>query len=291
MRVLAVIIICLLLTLINVGSILVDTKYRIEPVRFRSDSYLLNGCIYIPEEENRKVIILSHGFNRLGARHYLYKEMAERFAKLGYTVMSFDYRGFGYSESPEVVDEAKDLDFSADAKAAFYLVKERFKSYKEFIIVGHSFGAGVAMKVGIEEPFLNKIVCISPGRRAMSLYFNDKPLLGVAWLQERIKEEMKIKQLIEPDLIRQIFIPITIDTFKDVRINKPILFIDGGEEPYEDLVFLREYVAYLNDPLKSYLTIPGAHHYFGVLAYTKIYDSTIIQQLIDSINNWINEKN
>jgi len=43
----------------------------------------------------------------------------------------------------------------------------------------------------------------------------------------------------------------------------------------------------LDAPLKTYLTIPKAKHFFGVLAYTKINDSHITQQLVYLIDQWI----
>lgn len=290
-RVLAIIIVSLLLILVLVDSsrnYLFDIRYRVERIEFRSGKYLLKGSIYIPGQgSNRRAILISHGFNRLGAKHYLYKEMSERLAMKGYTVMSFDYRGFGLSEGPSEVKETKDLDFTADAKMALHILMSKFPYFVERIVVGHSFGAGVALKVGVEDKNINKIVCISPGRRAMSLYFSDKPILGKVWIQEHIKKEMRIKLPVSLELIPKIFVPITIDTFKNKALDKPVLFIDGGAEPEEDLLFLRNYVRKLKAPNKSYITIPDARHYFGVVSYTKIYNSAIIQKLVDAIDKWI----
>lgn len=294
MRVLLTIIVSLLLIFILIDSsrnYIFDVRYKIEKVEFMSDKYLLKGSIYLPEQGgNRRAILLSHGFNRLGAGHYLYKEMSERFAMKGYSVMSFDYRGFGLSKALYEIKEAKDLDFATDAKKALHILMSRFPDFVERIIIGHSFGAGVALKVGVEDKNIDKIVCISPGRKAMSLYFDSKPIRGTIWIQEKIKKEMQLESPVPLELIPKIFVPITIDTFKDRIIDKPILFIDGGAEPKEDLLFLRNYVMELKASNKSYITIAGAQHYFGVVLYTRIYDSAIIQKLVETIDEWIYAK-
>ncbi len=220
----------LILFLINDNKYLIDIKYRIEPVKFKSGNYLLKGSLYIPENiYSKRVIIISHGFNMLGARHFLYKEMSERFAVKGYNVLSFDYRGFGKSEGPFEVKEAVDLDFVGDAKAAIAFAKKKFNGNLDYIIIGHSFGAGVGMKVGIEDSTINKIICISPGRRAMELYFNEKPSIGVEWIASRIKEEMAIKLPIKHELISEIFLPITIDSLKNIFMPEDCILKDKIE--------------------------------------------------------------
>ncbi|OGF66654.1 MAG: hypothetical protein A2Y62_20100 [Candidatus Fischerbacteria bacterium RBG_13_37_8] len=266
-----------------------EEPYKVDNIVFKSNGYNLKGNIYLPELNNQgKAIILSHGFYRIARKHYLYKEMAERLARKGYIVISFDYRGFGQSQGPTEVKTTADLDFISDARNALDLLLKRIPEIREVIIIGHSFGAGIAMKFGVEDSRINKIICISPGRRSYELFFGPHPVLGISWIQLKINQEMKIKTKVPLDVIRRIFLPITIDEFQEISFKKPVFFIDGSHEPLKDQVFLRDYAADITAPHHEYVTIPGARHNFGVAAAVHVYDSSILQQLVDVIDYWIN---
>ena len=46
-------------------------------------------------------------------------------------------------------------------------------------IIGHSFGAGVAVSVALQDERVNKIVSIAPGRRTKDMYFRENPTRGL----------------------------------------------------------------------------------------------------------------
>ncbi|QLE79056.1 alpha/beta fold hydrolase [Francisella sp. Scap27] len=71
-----------------------------EKITFKSQGSSIAGLLYTPENfnENNKypAIVLCHGF--AGFKEVLLPAYAEAFAKAGYIVLNFDYRGFGESE-------------------------------------------------------------------------------------------------------------------------------------------------------------------------------------------------
>lgn len=72
----------------------------IKNIEFYSDGNLLKGHIYYPanfsEGNEYPAIILCHGF--AGVKELLLPNFANNFAKEGFLVFTFDYRGFGESE-------------------------------------------------------------------------------------------------------------------------------------------------------------------------------------------------
>ncbi|MCL4117907.1 UNVERIFIED_CONTAM: hypothetical protein GTU68_062931 [Idotea baltica] len=71
-----------------------------EKTTFKSQGSSISALLYTPENfnENNKysAIVLCHGF--AGFKEVLLPAYAEAFAKAGYIVLNFDYRGFGESE-------------------------------------------------------------------------------------------------------------------------------------------------------------------------------------------------
>ncbi|MGL1901666.1 MAG: alpha/beta hydrolase [Fibrobacterales bacterium] len=71
-----------------------------QSIEFYSDSHLLKGTLYTPNDVNPEsplpLILLCHGF--AGVKELLLPNFAERFAKNGFAAVTFDYRGFGESE-------------------------------------------------------------------------------------------------------------------------------------------------------------------------------------------------
>ena len=72
-----------------------------------SDGTRLSGDLWYPKglssEDSRPAVILCHGWG--GLRSHLNQAYAPEFAKAGYVVLTFDYRGWGDSDSRLVVKE------------------------------------------------------------------------------------------------------------------------------------------------------------------------------------------
>ena len=101
--------------------------------------------------------------------------LAESLARKGFITMRFNYRGVGESES-RFTDFAQKFeywensmgtddynDFVIDVKYALNFLKKETKTGEDhiFYMIGYSFGAIQALKVGLQDRYVKGIVCIS----------------------------------------------------------------------------------------------------------------------------------
>jgi len=134
-------------------------------VEFRSAGYRMAGHLYRPpaasETERTPAIVMCGPFSSVKEQtlpHY-----AERFANAGYTVLTFDPRGYGESEGeprghydPTVIIE----DYST---AANYLMRRPDIDSDRVSVVGVCMGGGFAISVGARNKKLAAVVGIAGG--------------------------------------------------------------------------------------------------------------------------------
>ena len=269
------------------------TKIRQEEVSFLSGNLLLRGTLYSPvcPSQKRPGIVLCHGATGFGRRLAMYSVMAPKLAQRGYVVLSIDFRGFGDSEDPHRLETFADLDFVHDLSSALSALSklEEVNSSRLFVI-GHSFGAGVALAAGIRDFRSKAIVSISPPRLARELFFAPGAP-SPDFPQVRISSRMELPELIPRELIDPIFKDYIAETVLDYPEHPPILFIDGAEEPQDELDFLQKVYEEMTSP-KDYITIPKADHYFGTKFEQKYregvtYNEEVMNDLIAKINGWL----
>jgi dienelactone hydrolase len=84
-----------------------DFKIESRHVDIWSDGTRLSGDLWHPKDlqpgDKLPAVILCHGWG--GVRSHLNQAYAPEFAKAGYVVLSFDYRGWGDSDSRMVIKE------------------------------------------------------------------------------------------------------------------------------------------------------------------------------------------
>jgi pimeloyl-ACP methyl ester carboxylesterase len=91
------------------------------------DGYDLNTWIYAPNPDNQNDKVLILAYPDAGNMSYFVFH-ASRLANLGYTVITFDYRGFGKSSDFDIKsDNLFHLEFSNDLKAVVDFTNKRFK--------------------------------------------------------------------------------------------------------------------------------------------------------------------
>lgn len=106
------------------------------------DGYNLNTWIYAPNLENRKDEVLILAYPDAGNMSYFVYH-ASILANLGYTVITFDYRGFGKSDDFEIKpNNLFHLEFSIDLKALVDFTDKKFRD-KNIGIWGLSMGTMV----------------------------------------------------------------------------------------------------------------------------------------------------
>lgn len=126
---------------------------------------------------------------------------ALQFHKLGYTVVLFDYRGFGRSNG----DFPTETQVYEDGQAAWtYLTQTRKVAPSNIVIYGHSIGGAIAIEVASNHPEAAALIVQSSftSMRDMTKRF------GVYWI---LPIELLLRQRFESlDKIRTIKMPVMV---------------------------------------------------------------------------------
>lgn len=126
-----------------------STPAGAETVWFNSsDGTRLNGFFFKSQSKPEvATIIFFHGN---GGNITSVSWLAQRFAKRGFNVLLFDYRGYGASDG--VVGDEAGLYADGDAALAFLLNEKKVPS-KQIVLYGHSLGTTVAADVASRGQF------------------------------------------------------------------------------------------------------------------------------------------
>jgi uncharacterized protein len=118
------------------------------PVGSGSDRGELYGWWIPAQRHNAPTFLYLHG-NDYNIGHGSDLDKAGQFHRLGYNVLTFDYRGYGRSTGGEP-SEAKVYE---DAEAAWkYLIEKRACPPRRTFIFGHSLGGAIAINLALHHP-------------------------------------------------------------------------------------------------------------------------------------------
>lgn len=282
--------------IIRKGKSLLLVPSQSSEVTFTSGDLTLRGSLFLPQGTPPfPGIVLTHGGTSLGSKLPLYRVLSDKLVRQGYGVLSFDFRGYGESEDPQEIDSPEDLNFVEDVtQAVSFLSSIKEIDRSQIFLVGHSFGAGVVIPAGIEDPRVKGIVAIAPGRRGKELFWSeDAPIKH--YPRERLSQDMEIPHIhdLSIEFVNPILEYVTIDTALTYPEHPPILLIDGEQEDARDQAFLQQIYQEMTPP-KTYITIQDAGHYFGVKTEPEYqeepfitYWGQIVDDLIRTIDQWI----
>jgi fermentation-respiration switch protein FrsA (DUF1100 family) len=201
-----------------------------------ADGVKLHGW-WVPAQMARGTVLLLHG-NAGNISHRLgYLTM---FSRLGYSVLLFDYRGFGTSGG-----NPGEAGTYRDAESAWqHLTEARKVKARDIVIVGESLGGGVATWLALKYP---------PRALILASTFTSIPDLGARiypWLPVRLLARIEYPNL---ERIRQIEVPVLIAhsptddvipfahgeaLFAAAREPKEFLALSGGHN--DGFLFARE---------------------------------------------------
>lgn len=112
-------------------------------------------------EERGPSIILLHQYAK---DRQSWKKFAERLHKEGFTVLSFDFRGFGESELDKESFDVNDfVGLVSDVKAAKRFLENKNANIEKIFVIGASIGANTAINYAPIDPHVEGIVLLSPG--------------------------------------------------------------------------------------------------------------------------------
>jgi dienelactone hydrolase len=269
-------------------------RVQTSEVRFPSGRLQIAGTLYSPSTPfgTSPALVIGHGGTPKGRRLALYTVAARKLAERGYVVLAIDFRGFGDSEKPTRFQTASDLDFVQDVTAAVdFLSTLRRVDTSRIGVLGHSFGAGVAVLAAIRDRRISRAVSLSPGRNTARRFFGPGAI-APKYPSRRMSHDMEIS----PPIPREVFDPhlkdYVAEAILDYPAHPPVLLVDGAREEEEDLAFLKDVAARATEP-KGYVTIPGADHYFGTgqrqlgTLPAVPYDAPVMNSLVDAVDGWM----
>jgi fermentation-respiration switch protein FrsA (DUF1100 family) len=204
-----------------------------EIVWFNSaDGTRLNGWFFeSPAKPATATIIFFHGN---GGNITNVGWMGQRFAKHGFNVLLFDYRGYGASEGVA----ANEADLYADGDAAVAFVKSKGIPSEQIVLYGQSLGTTIAADVASRGKF-GAVVLESGFSSASSLATSALPWLP-RWLHFLGKNRFESAR-------------------KLANVRSPILIAHGDPDRTIPTAEGRLLFAAANEP-KRLLIVPGADH-------------------------------
>ena len=172
-----------------------DARLPFEDVTFvAEDDCPLHGW-WIPHQEARGTIIMCHGnAGNISSRIW----MAADLYQLGVNVFLFDYRGYGKSRG---IPSERGL--ARDARAAFEMVRARYKDSEEppVIVYGRSLGGAVAVQLALDKP-VRGLILESALASTIEIGKELYPLLPVSlFCRDRYDMISKIKDVTVPLVI------------------------------------------------------------------------------------------
>lgn len=154
---------------------------------FAATSY---GLVHVSYwgDPNGKPVVMTHGMAAWGG---LWKLTAEALAARGYRVIALDQAPFGFSDSANP-------DFSRSAEAKRLLEAIQSLGVEKPLLVGHSYGGGVALEAALVAPdMFEGLVLVCP----VTGLFGQKP--------GAVPQMAKFPLPLRPQFVRELFISAT----------------------------------------------------------------------------------
>lgn len=179
----------------STSTIIEDDPMSGKTVSFHADDGItLVGTLWKSVESEKPPLVLVHQFAR--DRH-TFDAFAQEAFKRGYTVLSFDVRGFGES----TMKGTSRISFSNFIDADFREISRDIFSAKKFLdvnsilVVGASIGANSALNYGMLDSNASGLVLLSPGENFKGIDTNSSakkntiPFLVIASNEDQYSNE------------------------------------------------------------------------------------------------------
>lgn len=263
-------------------------------VHYLADSVSITADLFIPAGSgNGAAVVLLHGASTYGRKLPIVQVLGRQFRGRGYTVLAPDLRGFGESENPSNTHHPDAFDFARDVEAAIdFLVSKRAIDSTRIHVVGHSFGAGVALAGQARDPRVRKVVLFGPPRR-----WNERLLRPGApdrdYFVDRFARDMELDRPVTFEIVRNAVEPLNIENYVGSSgrpKNADLFLIDAEMEDPADISFLRAVYPEIPPPV-SYWTVPDTDHYLstGSVEGRAVYNRRVMRRFVERVDGWLSQ--
>lgn len=182
-----------------------------------------------------KVVLYLCGVGRnMGDYNYLAR--ASAFRQLGFSVLMFDYRGYGRSDG----DFPHESQLYADAAAAWnYLINEQGIAAADIVIYGESLGGAIALDLALQHPDAAALILQS----------------SFTSMADAIQQKLFTRLFPVEQILTERF-----DSLGRIgRLQVPVLFLHGEADSVVPAAMSQHLYAAAPEPKQIFL-IPGADH-------------------------------
>ncbi|MFX0105763.1 MAG: alpha/beta hydrolase family protein [Candidatus Hodarchaeota archaeon] len=169
-----------------------DGSYEIASLDITNEGELIKGLIYFPPKSFIKpypVIIYFHGFPQLFTLSDIvktYKYMLD----IGYAFIAFNFRGYRFSEGnisidTQVSDGLKILEF------VDLMAKEKIFNSNNISIIGHDFGAYIALILCSKISKIHNLILISPILDLQRHIYNNNFIKVLNYINQFLPDNVK----------------------------------------------------------------------------------------------------
>ncbi|MEM6451893.1 MAG: alpha/beta fold hydrolase [Cyanobacteria bacterium P01_D01_bin.105] len=184
--------------------------------------------------------------NNMGDYNYLARAAALR--QLGFSVLVFDYRGYGRSDG----DFPSEAQLYADGEAAWtYLQDEKGIAAEDILLYGESMGGAIALNLAVNHPDAGGLIMQSTFT-SMAETVKHNPVANAFPIDWILHEEFDSAGKID-------------------RLNMPVLFIHGSKDSVVPVSMSRLMYQKVSGPKRLWI-IPEADHvsiYQPIFSYLK----------------------
>ena len=264
------------------------------------DGLKIVGDLFLPNRPGKDFpgILMLHGSSRWGRKVAMSQLLARKLAEAGYVVLLIDCRGFGDSDDPPHPAQLDAWDARHDISAGLsFLESNELVNRNDISLVGHSMGGSYAIRAGIEDKRIKKIVAIGPGRNFLETFPDKKQFLLARFSRNRM-----LSSLIPMSTYFDHQLSFTVENslpYFEKNSDKSLLLIDGALESELLKKFLQKYYNQML-PANRYVSIPDSGHYFNVVGFEWfknipfihrifIYDKKVIEDAAVTINIFLRQ--
>lgn len=289
------------------------------PVDIWSDGTRISGDFFTPvgaeEGEKLPTVLLCHGWG--GVRSHLNAAYAPRFAAAGFNVLTFDYRGWGDSDSRLVLKEAQpELDEKGEATVQVQFIREVVDPFDQLQDIqsaldwlegeptvdmeniglwGTSYGGGHVVWTAAHDDRVDAIVAqVGAQNSTLAIESRMADQGGLDFVQslavKRARGEIDPVPQGQPISKGLRGTPI-LDKVAEYRpidhadqIDVPTLIIDVENEELFDIT---ENGRKLYDQIRD--RVPAKYHMFEDTTHYQVYSGEPYQQAVEMAVDWFNE--